>query len=420
MGIFFDNNSGNMVSNVTLDNNTFYNDIGGVESNSIYFTTGLRNTKITNNSFTKIGGNNGIYGYYWDNLTIANNAFLDGNEGIHVVDHSNSGNNLLIEQNYFSGLHRMGIEYQGGGSNTVVQDNYYENPVLMSNVNQNLDTFAYSIVADRSANTVVRRNYAHGPDRPDGWGVRVMFELGGKGLDMYDNYSEGGFNVIAVNGTRATGKAHDNKIMDYIAAPFNANGATVQFYNNGPDVQLSWDVNRPKPGPNGHFDVPGGRPPTVPPNGSNLAPPTNLKATKVGPTAVKLEWEDNSDNEAGFRIERSFDGKSWAQIAYADINQTEYTNNGVPSGRKAYYRVRAYNVQGFSEFSNIAGSDGSSLATGNLTTPINNPTPTPQPPRITITGDPTDPDDTTPTLPGIITTPIGVTPRGPVRATTFR
>ena len=171
-GIFFDNNAGSMVSNVTIDNNTFSNNIGGVESNSIYFTTGLRNTEDHQQLFHPDPRQQRDLRVLLDHLTIANNAFMDGNEGIHIVDHSNSGQSLLIEQNYFSGLHRMGIEYQGGGWNTTVQDNYYENPVLTSDVNKNLDTFAYSIVADRSVNTVVHDRIREG--------VQVLVHVGSK------------------------------------------------------------------------------------------------------------------------------------------------------------------------------------------------------------------------------------------------
>lgn len=352
-GIFLDNNLGNMVEDLVIDQNHFMLQASGIHNDAIEFTTGLRNTKITNNYFDPIHGDNGVYGYYWDNLTIANNSFTDGNEGIHIIDHSNSSKNLLIEQNYFSGLHRMGIEYQGGGWNTVVQDNYYENPVLFGSVSQNLDVFAYSIVADRSHNTVVRRNYAKGTERPDGFGVREMYELGGTDLDMYDNYSEGGYNVIAVNGTNATGNAHDNKILNYLTPPYNANGAHVQFSNNGPNVQLTWDINRPKPGPNFRVEGGGDLPPQVDvPTGVNA--PSELKATAVGSSRVDLTWKDNSDNEIGFKLERSFDNKTWTQVALLKADRTSYSNTGLPVGRKVYYRIRSYNALANSDYSNTA------------------------------------------------------------------
>jgi hypothetical protein len=360
-----------MAENVVVDNNRFKLDArGGLRQSAIEFTTGLRNSRITNNYFDPINGDNGIYGFFWDNLLIANNAFMNGNEGMHLIDHSGSSRGLTVEQNYFSGLHRMGIEYQGGGWNTVIQDNYYENPVLFGSESQNLDVFAYSIVADKSHNTVVRRNYARGTERPDGRGVRVMFELGGFDLSMYDNYSEGGFNVIAVNGTRATGVVRDNRISNYLNGPYNANGATVQFINNGPDVQLSWDINRPKPGPNGRLQVDNTPPPTVPvPDGNNT--PSNLTAKMISPTTVELRWKDNSSDEIGFKIERSFDGQNFTQIAKVIANTTKFTNTGLPAGRTVYYRIRSYNAVELSGFSNVASvkTGSTSSGTGGTVTP---------------------------------------------------
>jgi hypothetical protein len=381
-GIFFDSTNGSMVEDLVIDNNRFKLEArSGLRQSAIEFTTGLRNSRITNNYFDPIGGDNGIYGFYWDRLLIANNAFMNGNEGMHLIDHSGSSRDLTIEQNYFSGLKRMGIEYQGGGWNTLVQDNYYENAVLQSDVNRNLDVFAYSIVADTSNNTVIRRNYARHTARPDGHGVRVMFELGGFNLQMYDNYAEGGYNSIAANGTRATGIARDNRISNFLNGPYNANRATVQFVNNGPDVALTWDINRPKPGPNGRLDVPDDPPPHVDPvSGTNA--PSELTATLVGTNRVQLRWKDNATDEIGFRIERSFDRSKWTQVAVVAANKTTFANSGLPTARTVYYRVRAYSAGGFSDYSNIAEARvaGGTSTGGTITSPTPTPTsPTPRP-----------------------------------------
>jgi hypothetical protein len=387
-GIFFDNRLGSMVEDLVIDNNRFaLNARGGLRQSAIEFTTGLRNSRITNNYFDPIGGDNGIYGFYWDGLLIANNAFMNGNEGMHLIDHSGSSRNMTIEQNYFSGLKRMGIEYQGGGWNTLVQDNYYENAVLQSDVNRNLDVFAYSIVADRSNNTVIRRNYARHTARPDGHGVRVMYELGGFDLQMYDNYSEGGYNVVAANGTRATGIVRDNRISNYLNGPYNANGARVQFINNGPNVELSWDINRPKPGPNGRLDVSPELPPQIDPIPDGTHAPSNLTATAVGTSSVELRWKDNSTDEIWYKVERSFDGQKFTQVALLAANAQRFTNSGLPTGKTVYYRVRAFNAGGNSPYSNVAqvtigrvssgGSGGGTVTTPPPTSPTIRPPTTP-------------------------------------------
>jgi hypothetical protein len=245
--IFIDKPGGAMVENLKINNNTFDVEATGPNFNGITFTTGLRNSSITNNTFSPIRGDNGIYGYYWDNLTIANNEFISGNEGIHLVDHAGNGRNLLIEQNYFSHLHRMGIELQGGGIDTIVQDNFYENPDMTPVFNDNNDTFAFSIIADRSKNTIIRRNTSIAPERPDGVGVRIVFEVGGDNTIVEQNYSVGGNHILAANdgvGTTST-LARNNRWSGFLQG---ANGRGLTLKNNGPNVELDWNINRGRPG----------------------------------------------------------------------------------------------------------------------------------------------------------------------------
>ncbi|RMG69750.1 MAG: hypothetical protein D6711_18910 [Chloroflexi bacterium] len=80
--------------------------------------------------------------------------------------------------------------------------------------------------------------------------------------------------------------------------------------------------------------------------------PSNLNATAVSTTQINLTWNDNSDNETGFKIERSLNGSSWSQIAIIGANNTSYSNTGLSCGTTYYYRVRAYNDSGNSSYSN--------------------------------------------------------------------
>ena len=87
--------------------------------------------------------------------------------------------------------------------------------------------------------------------------------------------------------------------------------------------------------------------PTVPAAPSNLTLTTTKKK-------IRLSWVDNSNNETGFKIERSTDGVNFAQIAIVAANIVTYQNNGVTSGVRYYYRVRATNGAGDSAYSNTA------------------------------------------------------------------
>ena len=85
-------------------------------------------------------------------------------------------------------------------------------------------------------------------------------------------------------------------------------------------------------------------------------PPTNLTATAVSSSQINLSWTDNSNNETGFRVERSIDGTTFTQIATVGANVTMYGNTGLSALTEYDYRVRAYNVGGNSAYSNIASA----------------------------------------------------------------
>lgn len=87
------------------------------------------------------------------------------------------------------------------------------------------------------------------------------------------------------------------------------------------------------------------------------AAPSGLGATALSTSQIRLTWTDNSDNETGFRIERSATGTSgWSQIGTVAANVTTYTNSNLTCGTRYYYRVRAYNVAGTSAYSNVANA----------------------------------------------------------------
>jgi hypothetical protein len=87
------------------------------------------------------------------------------------------------------------------------------------------------------------------------------------------------------------------------------------------------------------------------------AAPTGLTATPVSQTQINLHWNDNSNNEDGFKIERSPNGTTgWVQIATVGSNVQDYPNTGLTCGTPYWYRVRAYNVGGDSAYSNIANA----------------------------------------------------------------
>jgi hypothetical protein len=80
--------------------------------------------------------------------------------------------------------------------------------------------------------------------------------------------------------------------------------------------------------------------------------PNGLTATVSAKTKITLTWADNSNNETGFRIERSTDGTNFTEIGTVGANATSATNSGLTRRTTYYYRIRAYNASGNSSYSN--------------------------------------------------------------------
>ncbi len=64
-----------------------------------------------------------------------------------------------------------------------------------------------------------------------------------------------------------------------------------------------------------------------------------------------LFWTDNSNNETGFKVERSLDGINFSQIATPNTNY--YYDYGVSTGNTYYYQVKAYNAIGDSAYTTV-------------------------------------------------------------------
>src|SRR2546430_212325 len=84
------------------------------------------------------------------------------------------------------------------------------------------------------------------------------------------------------------------------------------------------------------------------------AAPTNLSATAPSSMQINLTWTDNANNEEGFTIDRSTDNSSFFRIASVGANATSYSDTGLAAGTTFYYRVRAFNGDGASAWSNPA------------------------------------------------------------------
>ncbi len=84
------------------------------------------------------------------------------------------------------------------------------------------------------------------------------------------------------------------------------------------------------------------------------AAPTGLTAASVSPTQIDLAWADNSTNESGFSIESRTGVNAFAEVASVGAGVTAWSDNSLAAGLSVTYRVRAWNSNGYSAYSNEA------------------------------------------------------------------
>ncbi|MBA2557433.1 MAG: fibronectin type III domain-containing protein, partial [Chloroflexi bacterium] len=154
----------------------------------------------------------------------------------------------------------------------------------------------------------------------------------------------GTFTLLALTGANVTG---------YGDTGLNANTQycyRVRAYKGGKSPSYSGNSSTTCATTSGSTSPP---PPPPPP-----ADPTRLAATAVSSNQIDLSWQDNSTDESGFEIERAPDSGgspgSWLQIATVAANTTSYADAGLPAATAYHYRVRAYNANGRSGYSNAA------------------------------------------------------------------
>jgi regulation of enolase protein 1 (concanavalin A-like superfamily) len=84
------------------------------------------------------------------------------------------------------------------------------------------------------------------------------------------------------------------------------------------------------------------------------AAPSQLAASALSSSQVKLTWQSNSTNQTGFTIERSTDGMNFASVATAGPSALTYTDGGLTARTHYVYEVFATNAAGSSGPSNQA------------------------------------------------------------------
>lgn len=98
----------------------------------------------------------------------------------------------------------------------------------------------------------------------------------------------------------------------------------------------------------------------------------SLGSSPLVAAQLTLKWSDNSQNETGFRIERSVDGTVFTEIAVTGADVESYVDHDVELLTSYWYRVKAYNFAGNSAYSNTASGSAPSVEPANTAPTISN------------------------------------------------
>ena len=69
--------------------------------------------------------------------------------------------------------------------------------------------------------------------------------------------------------------------------------------------------------------------------------PSNLDAKPIDDQSVKITWQDNCDFETGFIIERKSMDTEYMVTGKVSADETEYIDEGLITGEKYYYQIKA-------------------------------------------------------------------------------
>ena len=89
-----------------------------------------------------------------------------------------------------------------------------------------------------------------------------------------------------------------------------------------------------------------------------LVAPSALDARALSRSQIRLRWQDNAGTETGTRIERctGVGCTNFVEIATVATNVTEHVDSNLARNTQYTYRVRAFNAQATSDYSNTAGT----------------------------------------------------------------
>ena len=100
---------------------------------------------------------------------------------------------------------------------------------------------------------------------------------------------------------------------------------------------------------------------------TNPAAPASLTALVAGTAAVELQWQDSSNNEDAFIIQRQLAGSdAWLPVTTVDASTESWIDTGLADATSYIYRIAARNLAGTSAFATASAVSLPALPAGGV------------------------------------------------------
>ncbi|MDA3837705.1 MAG: hypothetical protein PF574_01840 [Candidatus Delongbacteria bacterium] len=81
----------------------------------------------------------------------------------------------------------------------------------------------------------------------------------------------------------------------------------------------------------------------------DLNPPSNISYERVALDTISITWDDNSDNEDGFKIDKKVGESNWVEnYSTLDSNITTWVDGSAEINQNLQYRIKSYKIQYYS------------------------------------------------------------------------
>ena len=158
--------------------------------------------------------------------------------------------------------------------------------------------------------------------------------------------NEGTVYVVAGTSGKSSGGMFDHRAMFYSANPLGS--MVIDVDNDRLDAKFLTSTGTVAD----YFTIIKGSPPPPPPPVTIPNAPSNVVFTSITRNSVVVNWQDNSNNEDGFEIQRCLGTKctNYARVGTTATNVVRFTDSGLSASTNYSYRVRSFNSAGASAF----------------------------------------------------------------------